>query len=172
MRIHLSLLPMALVIGLATAGEPMPLKITTKRDDDRVEQKADKNSATVSIRSPSGISHAVMERTGDKWPDAVIVRLHLKGLENFRVTNGTAKIELAAGIQEGKPQVRQWKDGNEAAPLDEKSPYWIGVRILGDDGAPAKEIPLKGYFELRLPPALFEKNPKSITVHWIDFYRN
>ena len=37
---------------------------------------------------------------------------------------------------------------------------------------PAKEIPLKGgYFELPLPRALFEGNPKSITVSWIDYYR-
>jgi hypothetical protein len=33
-------------------------------------------------------------------------------------------------------------------------------------------IPLKeGYFELQLPNVLFEGNPKSITINWIDFYR-
>lgn len=38
---------------------------------------------------------------------------------------------------------------------------------------PAKEIPLKNcYFEMELPRAFFENNPKSITVNWIDFYRN
>ena len=73
----------------------------------------------------------------------------------------------------GKPKVRLWKDGKEDAPLDEKSPFWMDIRILTGDGKPAKEIPLKdGYFEMTLPRAFFEGNPKSITLNWIDFYRN
>ena len=29
----------------------------------------------------------------------------------------------------GEPKVRLWKDGKEAAPLDEKSPFWMAIRI-------------------------------------------
>jgi hypothetical protein len=66
-----------------------------------------------------------------------------------------------------------WKDGKEDAPLDEKSPLWTDIRIVGGDGEPAKELPLKdGFFEMALPKALFEGNPKSITLNRIDFYRN
>ncbi len=44
--------------------------------------------------------------------------------------------------------------------------------MVGKDGKPAKTIPLDdGYFEMQLPKALFEDNPKSITINWIDFYR-
>ena len=155
------------------ADAPPPFKVTTKRADDRVDVKAEKGKATVSVQSPFGISHAVIERAGETWPDAVVLRLHLKGLENFKVTNGKVKLEGSASLQDGKPLVRLWKDGKEDAPLDAKSPYWMEVRIVGDDGKPAKEIPLKGgYFELPLPGVLFEGNPKSITVSWIDFYRN
>ncbi|HBI43799.1 MAG TPA: hypothetical protein DDY78_13250 [Planctomycetales bacterium] len=65
--------------------------------------------------------------------------------------------------------MRLWKDGKEITPLDEKSPLWTDIRI-GGDGKPAKELPLKdGYFEMTLPQALCEGNPKSITVNWIDF---
>ena len=36
-----------------------------------------------------------------------------------------------------------------------------------------RELPLKGgYFEMQLPAAFFEGNPKSITIDWIDFYRS
>ena len=63
-------------------------------------------------------------------------------------------------------------DGKEDALLDDKSPLWVDVRILTGEGKPAKEIPLKdGYFEVALPRAFFEGNPKSITLNWIDFYR-
>ena len=69
--------------------------------------------------------------------------------------------------------MRLWKDGKEDAPLNAKSPYWIEVRILDGDGKQATVIPLKrGSFEMQLPKALFEGNPKTITVNWIDFYRN
>ena len=66
-----------------------------------------------------------------------------------------------------------WKDRKEEAPLDEKNPCWTDIRIVGGDGRPAKEIALKdGYFEMTLPQAFFEGNPKSVTLNWIDFYRN
>ena len=48
----------------------------------------------------------------------------------------------------------------------------MDIRIVGGDGRPAQELPLKdGYFEMTLPRAFFEGNPKSITLNWIDFYR-
>ena len=34
------------------------------------------------------VSEAVIERAGVNWPDTVMLRLHLKGLEHFTVTNG------------------------------------------------------------------------------------
>jgi len=161
------------VASVVAADDTPPFKITTKCDNDRVEVKAEKDKAIFSIRSPFGISNAVIERADEKWPDAIVLRLQLKGLENFKVTSEKMKLEGAASIQEGKLVIRAWKDGMEDERLDAKSPYWIDVRILGGDSQPAKGLPLKdGYFELRLPKALFESNPKSITVNWIDYYRN
>lgn len=160
-------------VWVVTADDMPPFKITTKRDNDRVDMQVEKDQAVFSVHSPFGISQAVIERTSEKWPDAVVLRLHLKGLENFKITSGKMKLEGSASLQEGKPVLRLWKDGKEDVPLDAKSSYWIDLRIFDRDGEPAKEIPLKdGYFELRLPKALFEENPKSITVEWIDFYRN
>jgi hypothetical protein len=76
-------------------------------------------------------------------------------------------------IEEGKQKVRLWQDGKEDAPLDEKSPLWANIRIVGTDGKPARELPLEeGYFEVALPGALFEGSPKAITLSWIDFYRD
>ena len=81
-------------------------------------------------------------------------------------------LEGSVSIHDGKAKVRQWRDGKEDMPLDAKSPFWMDLRIVGGDGKPAKELPLKeGYFEVTLPRALFNGNPKAITVWWIDFYR-
>lgn len=159
-----------LCVGCTNAVETPQFQITTKRDSDNVEVKVEKNNTVISIRSPFGISQATVERLDEKWPDAVVLWLHLKGLENFKVTNGTITLEAAVSSQDGK--VRLWKDGKEDEPLDAKSPYWMEIRSVSSDGKPTTTIPLNdGYFELQLPTALFEDNPKSITVNWIDFYR-
>lgn len=169
-HLRTSLLVLAVTAPVAAADTP-PYKITTKRGNDRVEVKAEADKAVFSIRSPFGISNAAIERTGEKWPDAVVLRLHLQGLESFQASNGKVKLAASVSSQDGK--VRLWKDGNEEAPLDATSQYWIEIRMVGDDGRPTKTIPRKdGYFEMALPKAFFEGNPQTITVNWIDFYRN
>ncbi|MEJ7592079.1 MAG: hypothetical protein WKF77_11055 [Planctomycetaceae bacterium] len=154
--------------GCTNAVDEPQFKITTKRDNDMVDFKVERDRTVFSIQSPFGISQTVIERTHGTWSDVVMLRLHLKGLENFNVTNGTVTLE-AAGSGQGE---RQWKDGKEDSPVDAQSPYWMEMRMVGDDGKPTTSIPLKdGYFEIQLPKALLEDNPTSITVTWIDFYR-
>jgi hypothetical protein len=178
-----SLVPFAVLLavsGVTLAGNgdaphdrPAKFKITTKRKDDAVEVRADKGKTVFDVKSPFGISQAVIERQGKNWPKAVVLRLRLKGLSRFWASNGKATLGAAVSMQEGKKQVRLWEDGKEDAPLDEKSPLWAVIRIVGGDGKPAKALPLKGgYFEITLPRAFFEGNPRSVTLTWIDFYRN
>ena len=165
------LLFLAVAVTTTIADDTSPYKITTKRDNDRVEVKTEKKQTVFIVKSPFGISNAAIERTGEKWPDSVILRLHLKGLENFKAMNDKLKLEASVSSQDGK--VRLWKDGKEDSPLDAKSPYWMSIRMVGNDGKPAKAIPLKdGYFEMAMPKSFFEGNPKEITLSWIDFYRN
>jgi hypothetical protein len=170
----LPLLPVAATAAAAGAAEaPVGFKITTKRQDDAVEVRAGKRRTVIDVKSPFGISQAVIELTRGRWPGMVVVRLRLKGLSSFRVSDGKTAVDAAVSIDDGKPRVRVWKDGREDAPLDAKSPLWLDVRALGGDGKPARELPLQdGYFDVRLPRALFKGSPKSITVSWIDFYRS
>jgi hypothetical protein len=159
--------------GLAVAcDQPSDYTINMKRKDDAVDVRTEKDRTVFSVKSPSGISQAVIERRGETWPRSVVLRLHLMGLEIFRASNGKITLAAAVSVQEGKPKVRQWEDGREDALLDEKSPCWMDIRMLTVDGKPATKIPLKdGYFEIALPRAFFEHNPKAITLAWIDFYR-
>jgi hypothetical protein len=158
--------------GSADQDRPAKFKITTKHKADTVKAEANKEQTLFIIKSPFGISQAVIERKGEKWPDAVVLRLYLRGLESFRASNGKVTLDAVASIEKGKTKVRLWKDRKEDAPLDEKSPFWTVIRILGGDGKTAKELPLTdGFFEVTLPRAFFEGNPKSITLNWIDFYR-
>ncbi|MFO1004096.1 MAG: hypothetical protein U0936_27580 [Planctomycetaceae bacterium] len=156
--------------GCAIAADESPFKITTKRDDDKTEVTFSNDKAVISVRSPVGISQAVIERNSEQWPDTVILRLHLKGLEGLKISNGKITLEAAVSTHDGT--VRLWEDGNEDSPFDSGSPYWTEIRLISKDGKPIKGVPLDdGYFEMQLPGALFEGNPKSITINWIDFYR-
>jgi hypothetical protein len=175
MQPRLFLFVIGLLPALAWAEDdaaPAKSKITTERQDDRVEVKAEKDRAVFAVKSPFGISEAVIERQEDTWPKVVVLRLHLKGLSSLRASNGKVRLDAAVSIDEGREKVRVWKDGKEDAPLDEKSPLWLDARIVGGDGKPARELPLKdGHFEVGMPRAFFEGNPKAITLNWIDFYR-
>ena len=147
-------------------------KTTTRKKDDTIDVRSDMDRTLFIVKSPSGISQAIIERQADSWPKTVGLRLHLKGLESFRAANGKTTLNAAVSFQDAKPKVRQWKDANENAGFDNKSPLWMDLRIIGSDGKPAKAFPLQnGHFEIMLPTVFFEGNPKSITVSWVDFFR-
>src|SRR5262245_5295417 len=121
-------------LAVANPGDSAgQFKITTGKKDDVVEVQVAKDKTLFAIKSPFGISQAVIERTEAKWPKVVMVRLHLKGLESFRAANANVKLDAAVTFQEGKLQVRIWKDGKENAPLDKTSPLWMDIRAVGGD---------------------------------------
>jgi hypothetical protein len=154
----------------ASDNRPQVFKFETKRPDDKVECKFEQDRAIISIRCPFGISNAVIERINDAWPSRTILRLHLQGLEKFSITNNKLTLNATVGSSDGRQ--RMWKDKDESTSLDSESPYWIDIRMENREHKPTNNMPQKeGYFELHLPNALFEGNPKSITLNWIDFYR-
>lgn len=143
--------------------------ITLKKSDDTVKVQTDKDKTTFVIKSPSGISQAVIERQENNWPNTVVLKLHLKSLENLRLSNGTVTLNAEMFIKDGKPMFHLSKD---KALLSEKNSWWIDIQLLSDDGIAATKLSLKnGYFKLTLPKPFFDGNPKTITVGWIDFYR-
>ena len=166
------LIGLVLVVFGPKSDSGLPtFKITTGRTNDRVDVKCEQDRVTFHFRSPLGISSAVIERTQEHWPEKVAIQLHLSGLEKLKFSTGLHKIEASVTSHTG--DVRLWKDGKEDTPLSSKSPFWMDIRIVDRDGKPTKTIPLRdGYFEMQLPKMLFDGNPRSITLNWIDFYRN
>ncbi len=163
-----SLVLMVAAHSAASVFAAEPFKISTKKTDDSLEVVADKDKALFTLKSATGIGEATIERTIDKWPDSIKLRLHLLALESFSVTNG--KDSLQASVSQG--MIRVWKNGKEDEPLNEKSEFWMPIQRFTTDGKPTEPIPLKkGYFDISLPKAFFAGNPKSMTLHWIDFYR-
>jgi hypothetical protein len=159
--------------AVQAADAPPKFKITTKRDNDRVDVSLDNGTTILDVHSPTGISDVTIARTDAKWPEHVVLRLHLKGLEFFQAENGTDRLRASVSSTGSPQRISLWLNDKENAPLGAKSPFWTEIHVLGRDGKPVETLPGRGgYFEFRLPAGLFEKNPASITLHWIDFYRN
>ena len=171
MRGHLiaAILVLSFSVMTCSADDPPQFKITSKRSDDRFEVKSENAKVVFDVRSPFGISRAIIERTTEQWPEKVLIKLRLTRLENFKVSTDKLKLEASGSNQNG--DARLWKDGKEDPPLNSKSPYWMEIRIMGSDGKPTKAMPLKdGYFEMQLPKKFFEGNPKSFKLEWIDIF--
>lgn len=155
------------------ADEPrQSFSIISQRDTDKVIVSGDANSVLFSIHCPFGISHATIERTAEQWPSTITLRLHLKGLESFRIIHGNATLEASVSSRDDNMRFRWWMNQKEDELLDSDSEFWMDICMIGPDGKTSDTIPLiDGYFEMQLPKAIFEQNPKSVTIHWIDFYR-
>ena len=85
--------------GCASAADESPFNITTKRDDDKTEVTVRNDKAVISVHSPVGISQAVIERNSEQWPDTVILRLHLKGLEGLKISKGKIPSKLRCRLR-------------------------------------------------------------------------
>jgi hypothetical protein len=147
--------------------------VTTRKADDRVTTELRGAQVILTVTSPSGIGSAAITQERERWPGSMLLRLHLTGMERLRIGNG--KLTLSASVSSAgnhRTILSLSEGGKDEIPINRRSPYWTEIRILDDQGHPAREIPLKdGVFELFLPQALFESNPPTITLDWIDFYR-
>ena len=131
------------------------------------------DSAVIEIRSAKGIGRTTVKNDGEKWPDRLVVRLYLRGLENLEL-RGESMVLTTSFSSTGavpRPTMKRLTDdkGAGAIRLDKGDPHSLNVRAVAKDG-PGK-IPLDGYFEVEIPAKFLEDNPAGFKLHWIDFYR-
>jgi hypothetical protein len=119
------------------------------------------------ITSDRGIDRAVIDRKAPQWPNQMVLRLHLKGLESLKVTCQQTTITWSISST-GDHSARTYRTiGDREQEIIESDPLYAKIKLVGDSTIPLKN----GYFELVLPQALFAGNPESIKCEWIDFYR-
>ena len=146
-----------------------------RKDRDRMEAKVDGRRAIVEIHSPFGIGQGTIKLPDRNAPESLVLRLHLKGLESLRISDGMVTLSLAVASSDRHAVHQSLRRPGPAGEknLTRKDALWVPVRRLGPDGKPGAKIPLEkgGHFEVTLPPALLKELGKDLTVHWIDFYR-
>ena len=148
------------------------LDIKTKKAEDYVNVKIKNDTATLDVSSQSGIGGATITLSKGKWPTTVVLRLHLGGLESFAVFNGKIKLTGSVLSHSGNTRLLDVVEDGKEKKVEKGSPYWMEIRGFDSTGKPVKGLPDKGgYFEIALPKALLEGQPKSLELGWIDFYR-
>ena len=165
----------AIVVATATvrAAEPddvsLDYHLATGHDETRVNVSLVEQSLVLDITSPRGIDHLHVRRKGIAWPEKLVVRLRLKGLEQFVIATDTDSLAWSVPSH-GEPASRMMRlVANEELPVAIEDPCFAAIRIVAKNHA----IPLNdGYVELTLPTKCLDGNPEEIKLRWIDFYRN
>ncbi len=141
---------------------------TAKKPEDHVTEIITDDRTIYSIRSPSGIGSATIAR--DPWPKHVSLRLHLRGLEQLSIDNGSVTIKASVLSHSGNRRLLHAVEGGREKTVEKGSPYWTEIQAFDASGRPVAGLPEgAGYFEMALPQALLEA--RSLTISWIDFYR-
>jgi hypothetical protein len=143
----------------AQSGEPV-FMVTTKNSDDRVNVRHEEGVAYIDVRSPTGIGSAAFELESGSMPADIRLRLHLQGLEEFRLTSPQTEVSASVSSADAT-QVKQklTVSGRESAILP-GDPLWLQIDVTPDD-----------YFEIRLPEKFLHEAGTSFEIAWIDFYR-
>ena len=118
------------------------------------------------VRDESGIGGGSIHLLNGEWPEKVVLRLLLSGLEGFEVKVGG---EIFSGAYRGKnaPQ-----SGNclPVKMLDaEGSP--LSGRYLVESDKGGNTTRREGYYEIEFPQALLNPEVRAIELSWVDFYR-
>lgn len=146
-------------------------EITTRKDEDKVTAQLKDGTMTYTITSPSGMGGASVT-PWKGWAKKVVLRLNLRGLESITVSNG--KVDLRASVlsHSGNPRLLSVKDEIGEKKVEQGNDYWTEIRALDAKGKLVEGLPGEGgYFQVELPSALLDGPPKSLTIDWIDFYR-
>ena len=140
----------------AQADEPGFIVIT-KNPDDQVGLKYQNGTSLIDIQSPTGIGSAAFELESGTMPGNMILRLHLKGLEEFRIQS--AKDQISASLSSGEIENQTILSSGTESPLLPGHPLWMEIQ------------PGEDYFEVTIPQEFIRNAGKTFEIEWIDFYR-
>jgi hypothetical protein len=152
-----------------TPEEPPRVEARAEGRGNSVEVELDGRAVTLDVASNFGIGRATVAHVGGPAPAALALRLHVRGLEELRVSDagGVTVASVASGPGHAISQRRVAPDGAEE-PIGPESPHWLSISIVAPE--PDPPFPLRdGHFAVALPPSALAGGELLIT--WVDFFR-
>jgi hypothetical protein len=157
-------------LGPTATRTPITLKIDAERQDTRTTVEADADQAIVQIFSSSGIGSANIEVTSAALPQKILLRFHLRGLEELRFTYGDTIVTAAVSSAGDNTAHQSQQSGGQEQSVSEGSPYWMPIRVVPGD-AQTTPPPQEGYIEVEAPADFIARGQRTFSVRWVDFYR-
>lgn len=146
-------------------------KITSSNQEDVISVTSEESISIIDINSRSGVGSAHFELVSGILPEKIIARLHLKGLEEFRLSYDETMINASISSSSAFNVPSQYiLLSNNEYPILPGHPLWLKTEIVSDQTI--KNIPLEeGYFEITFPKESNKKIGNSFEIQWVDFYR-
>lgn len=159
---------LALAGCVALPAAPITYTVTPGKQDAGVAYQANGRAVTLEVRSSSGIGSAQLNQTAGPAPTSLVMRLYLKGLEEFTFQYPDATIVASISSHDGAVSETVAVRGGAAQHIGPDSPYWLTVTV----NAAEHRIPLQdGYFEVQAPKSFLTSGSPDFTLRWVDFYR-
>ena len=179
MRTHCA--PSLLLVCILMAGcaappgtpetSPPVFTVNAEGDGNELTVSTEGESILIDVYSKSGIGKAIIEHVSGGPPEKIVLRLHLTGLEEFRLSYDQTTITASVSSRDSRAIAQSLaspEEGEHSIEPDNSS--WLDITIVSDQATP--EIPLtQGYFEITLPEGLLTEADSSFSIQWIDFYR-
>ena len=160
MRISCGFLMLCATVAMtACTGNQSPQFNAAADKDNQLSLSVEDETTVIDVQSPGGIGEADIEFLSGNYPAQIILRLHIKKLEGFKLTYGRTTVSASSsGTSYTVTQSLIQSDGNERAIMS-SSPLWMDIQ------------PEQEYLEIKLPRALTQEKPESFSFQWVDFYR-
>lgn len=160
------------IAGCNTSPKGIPgakFSITTERASDQIKFTPTGDGQSFTVTSQTGIGQGVINLTSGKWAHPVTLLFELNGMESLTLEYQPAdgpivKQGINVGSQDSN-KVSQYLVGDDGTqtPITAGSLHAASVHTTTVNDA--------AQIHVTLPDHFLTSKAKSISLHWIDFYR-
>jgi hypothetical protein len=162
--------------GTLPAGQEPPAPdfdytINAEGDGNTLVVSTEGQTFILDIHSQSGTGRASLERVSEAVPQEIVLRLHLDGLEEFRLSYQDTTL-VASAPNSGSREILQSvvTSGEGERQITQEDPLWMEIEFVPGQAATPSATAGPGYFEVTLPEEL-RQSEQPFSIQWIDFFR-
>jgi hypothetical protein len=174
-RFLILVMAVALLAACQSSGDNTVINITTTQADETATVTIEDGRALIDVTSPRGIGGLTATLDAGQWPEAIVVRLHLRGLEQLEIAYDAYTLTTGKSSNSNPDPALELTVVEEDGTVQTASPsadMWYPTIVAGGaDGQETIPLPEGGYFDITLPPHFSQGDYRSFRMRWVDFFR-